>query len=418
MLIFVLVLGPFTAYFSYTFMKMDFFTVMQLFSYIGVALLLIFRNSINPIRFPRYLLFYLLFVVYIFYADLYRLDREFKVKYLFDNYLIGGFNFMLIIENLKFSKKHFRLMLDISKKILIIAFIVIVIQQVYNPNFFVRPDLTEALFTERGSSESRLISIYSFMGVMSAGLGFVPLFILVVEYLDKRNKKILIWLVLGLLFAILTKARWVMLNTLLVFFVLLIGHKDKIKRVLKYFLVFPVFLILFSLALNTTGVNVTGIVEDRILEKDKDISDKSAGTRLLAFTIFKKFFWDHPLFGAGNIKYGMGGTGENEYKLRRALNKKSSQLHVGYLSLLYRYGLIGGVLFIGFLYLMLRKLYKDSKRTTYWAPFLGVLGFVLANFTLVYFSFYQMGLLLVLLANKYYLEENKTHKLLRYAQGN
>lgn len=350
-----------------------------------------------------------------FYSDLYRLDREFKVKYLFDNYLIGGFNFMLIIENLNFTKKHFLAMVSISKKILIIAVIVIIIQQVFDPNFFVRDDLSEALFTDRGSSESRLISIYSFMGVMSAGLGFVPIFILVVEYLDKRKKKILIWLTLGLLFAILTKARWVMLNTLLVFFVLLIGHKDKSKRILKYFLIFPLLLVLGSFALTSTGLNVTGIIEERILEKDKDINDKSAGTRLLAFTIFNKFFWDHPFLGAGNVKYGMGGTGENEYKLRRALNKKSSQLHVGYLSLLYRYGLIGAFFLLGFLYLLLRKLYKDSRQTRYWAPFLGVLGFALANLTLVFFTFFQMGLLLVLLANKYYLKQYQTNSLKEYA---
>ena len=40
-----------------------------------------------------------------------------------------------------------------------------------------------------------------------------------------------------------------------------------------------------------------------------------------------------------------------------------------------------------------------------WAPFLGFLGFVLANTTLVTFNVGQMGLILVLLADRYYSQD-------------
>ena len=47
-------------------------------------------------------------------------------------------------------------------------------------------------------------------------------------------------------------------------------------------------------------------------------------------------------------------TYKQEFKLRQFLKGRSSQIHVGYLSLFYLYGLIGGVFFISFLKSILR----------------------------------------------------------------
>ena len=391
------------AFVTYDILNIDFTRIMQLLSYIGVILILVFRKSDNPIKFPSYLFFYLLFILYVFYSAFYQLDRTFKVSYLFSNRLIGAFNFMFIIENLKISKKHYELLIKISTRVLVIAVLVILIQQTINKNFFIRKDLIEAGSAISGSKD-RLNSIYSWIGTNVAGFGFVPVFIIIIEYLDKKKKKILGLIMIGVVFAVLTKARWIMVNTLLVFVLLFVNHKNKSLIFFKYLTIIPMILVVMFFALNSVGIDSKKIVEDRILESDKkDISKKSAGTRLLAIKVFNKLYWYNPIFGKGSIKYGMGGTGKQDYELKKALAGHSSQLHVGYLSVLYMYGILGASFFFIFLILLIRKLYKDAKKTGYWAPLLGALGFVLANVTLVTFNFFQMGLLLSLVVNTYYL---------------
>ena len=405
-LILVLALGPISGFLVVRFLKLDFYSLMQMFSFIGVIFILLFRKNNQKVIFPRYLLFYLLFILYVFYSDLIMLNRPFKANYLIHNYFIGGFNFMFIIENIKINKKLFLFIIRISKLLILFAVVVIVIQQIIDPNFLINPAFLENMFYGESANQTRLRSIYSYMTSMSFGLDFVPVFLFVVEYLDRRNDKVLIWIVCGLLYTLLTKARWIMLNSLFVFPQLIIGYKDKSKRMFKYLIVLPFFLVVLSGASSLVGIDINGIVEERILESNKkNLNEKSASSRLLAFELFNKFFWDKPFFGAGNYKYGMGGSGKNEYKLRRALNKRSSQLHVGYLSLLYWYGIFGGFLFLSFLYLLLKMLFHDAKKTNMWAPFFAFLGFALANVTLVYFSLFHAGLILALYANKYYLDE-------------
>lgn len=406
-----MVLAPFVAYFLLNFLNRDFLTTIQLFSYLGVILILIHGSKKKPIKFPKYLLFYLLFVLYIFFSTFYLLDRDFKIKYLITNRELGAFNLMLIVENTTISKKYFNLSIDLSKKILIIAILMIIIQQGINPNLFVHPEVAY-MATLEPATESRLHSIYSWINMYSNGFAFVPVFLIVVELLDKQKKKILIWIVFGLIYAILTKTRWAMVNALMVFAFLFINHKDKTKRFFKYIFIIPVIMVSTYVVLNAVGINAKGIVEDRILESGK--KQQSASTRLLAFKVFNDFFWKEYLLGAGNVKFGMGSDvkSRNPYALRRALHG-SSQIHVGYLSLFYIYGLAGGSIFMAFLFTMMTKLYRNSKKTTYWSPFIGILGFVVGNLTFVTFSMLEMGLILALLMNKYFVDENKKQQRLK-----
>ncbi len=378
---------------------------MILLSYIGVILLFIFKKRSHPIIFPKYLLFYLLFVIFIFYSTFIRLDRTFEIKYLFSNAKIGCINLMFIIENIPIPKKYFQNLLKISKIILIVAFVVIIIQQAYDPTFFVYPEYAKmSEVVGQGVNQNRLFSIYSWIGgLTTVGFGFVPIYILIVEEKEKDNKDILIWILLGLTFALLSKARWIMINTLLVFIIMLIHNRDKFKIFFKYLIILPiVFFIAFN-ALKAIGIDAQGIVMSRVLESDsKNLSQKSAGTRLLAYEALNRFYWDNPFFGKGDVKYGMGGAGKPDYQLERFLGGRSSQIHSGYASLLYRYGLVGGVLFLGFLILFFIRIYRSAQTTKRWAPFLGFLGFAIANLTLVNFDIFHMGFILALVAVKYY----------------
>jgi hypothetical protein len=257
----------------------------------------------------------------------------------------------------------------------------------------------EAVFN---ASDNRLLSIYSYLGrILGAGLAFVPIFILITEIFYKQNKKILIWLLMGAIFAFLTKARWTMVFFSLVF--LLFVFNKSLKKLFRYILILPLIISISFSALSIVGINAQGILEERILETNKkNFNETSASTRLLAFKAFDKLYWKNPVFGTGDVKYGMGGTGEQSYELRRILGGRSSQIHVGYLSLFYLYGLVGGILFLLFLFFLLKRLYKDGKITGYWSPFIVFIGFSLNNFTEVNFSVFEMGLLVVLFANTYF----------------
>lgn len=403
-------IAPFVAYILFIGANMDFYRTFQLFTFFGVSLILMYASKKNTIRFPKYLFFYLLFVLYVYYSAFFQLDRKFELKYLFSNKFVGAFNMMFIIENITFSKKYFKRILKVSKYVLIIAFIVLLIQQVINKNFFVRPDLASKFATDV-SSEDRLDSIYSWLNPNSIGYGFVPIFIIIAEILSKQKKKLLYWMLFGLIFAIISKARWVMINALMVLFLLIINQKNKFNKALKYAFLVPLIAIGTYVMLNSVGIDAKGIVEDRILEKNNKASHQSASTRLLAFKVFDKLYWKNALFGVGNRKYGMGSSQKSvhNYELRKALGGASSQIHVGFLMLFYMYGLIGGGFFVTFIVLILLKLYKDAKFTTYWGPFLGFLGFAISNLTLVNFSVFEMGLLVSLFANKYYVNRHKNH---------
>ncbi len=402
----MLAIAPFAAFIFFSATGSEYMFLIQLMSYVGVVLLLIFRINYNPIIFPRYLFFYLLFVLYVFYSTFVLLDREFKMQYLMSNPIIGSFNIMFIIENITIDKKQYRWIIKISKRVLIAAILVILYQEAVDVTFFLRTDtdVFERATSVFGKTQNRLLSIYSWVGdFLAIGYGFVPVFLIIIEDLIKQKKKVLIWLLAGIIFAFLSKQRWIMVNTILVFFILIVHQKDKLKQILKLMIFVPIIYLGSVTILDAVGLNATGIINDRILESDKKkMNQKVASTRLLAFESFDRFFWDQPLFGIGDIKYGMGGIGKHDYKLQRFLNHRSAQIHVGYLSLLYKFGIIGGFLFLGFQYLFLKKMLRIAKRTKYWAPFLCFVGYALGNFTQVHFAIFYMGLLIALFAEKYY----------------
>ncbi|RPD94359.1 hypothetical protein EGM88_12330 [Aureibaculum marinum] len=381
--------------------------------YLGVILLFFYAKKGKPVKIPRYAIFYLLFVIYAYISEFIFLDRDFKSIFLVSNPMIGSFLALIIVENLEVRLKYMNSILKFSNILLIVAFIVILLQQVIGQEFMTNPDYMRD-WGGGDETESRLVSIYSYISPVAVGFGFVPVFILITELLikSKKNKKLLLYVLLGLLFSFLTKTRWIMLNALMVFLLLYFNHRKQLTSFYKYLILVPSIVVIALFVGESFGLKTMGIVEDRILEKDSGgVGKGSASSRILAFTAFSQVYMDNPILGRGNVKYGMAGTGEQDSKLKKILGGKSSQLHVGYLSLLYIYGLVGGIFFLGFIYLILKRLYKNAEKTGYYGPFVAFLGFALANLTLVTFTFFEMGLILALLFNKFYLQSLKQKDL-------
>ncbi len=160
---------------------------------------------------------------------------------------------------------------------------------------------------------------------------------------------------------------------------------------------------LYYVALSV-NIPVDKFINERILEKTSGgLEHSAAGTRILAANVFVKLFPDNPVFGVGQRLWDYGSTGDQT--LATALQGRSSQMHVGYLTLLYDYGIAGAIPFILFLIAITKKLYKDSKLHNNWGVFLGFLGFIVSNLTLVNFSLLFSGIIILLVYNNHLLEK-------------
>ena len=134
----------------------------------------------------------------------------------------------------------------------------------------------------------------------------------------------------------------------------------------------------------------------------------SAKSRILSYEVFLKVFPANPYLGVGP---------ETKKDVVDLLMGEAPIIHVGYLSYLYFYGIIGCIPIFLVLFFLLRDAWNVGRRSNFWGSFYGLLSFCFANFTLVYFNFSEMGIILAVLYIKYYkstfpntLVENKIKK--------
>ena len=90
-----------------------------------------------------------------------------------------------------------------------------------------------------------------------------------------------------------------MVNSILVLILLIVNEREKIFQLLKIVLILPLVILCSYIVLNFLGVDAYGIGKRELFESDKGSSKKSAGTRILAFEAFNRFFWDQPILGTG-----------------------------------------------------------------------------------------------------------------------
>ncbi len=350
------------------------------------------------LRLEKYIIFYILFFIYQTIVNSLKIpDYSFNFKQLYlNNYLIPIFVFILI-ENTVIQSDIYEQIIKISKVILVFATIIIVYQATINNQFLVYTTYMEEWYST--DIVPRYPSIYSWLSQFGIGLVFIPTLGLVIgDKLFKNEKNILPWYLMGFIVAFLSLFRWVMLNMLLLIPMYVIAKKINVLNILKI-TIYVIFIVAATyFILKAVGINLDAIINDRILQDNahRDIQSNSAYTRILAFQLFFDFFPKNPIWGHG---------GYLGYDLVTRLAGRSSQIHVGYLSLLYYWGIVGGILYLLFMYFLFKKLYRIAKITNNWSPFLGWVCFALANSTLVILGPNQAGLYLSLAVAKYF--ENK-----------
>jgi len=357
--------------------------------------------------FPKYAGYFALFVLYTIISDVFIAGRSLSIKYFYGNELLGSLLALLVVENYKnynpkiLNNHHFIFIVTI-----IAALVVILIQQTFDEMFFVFEERVEMELGQYDVTENRLPSIFSWTGNLDIGFVFIPMLCLVTGYLlNKKKKSAPFYFIIGAIVVFLSRNRWIMVNYLVMFFMYATYYRTSLKNFIKYSLGIIATLYIALTILSWANVPVQQIIDNRILEKSQGgLGEGSAGSRIVAIQVFTQLFPKNMLIGKGML-HGFGGESK-DYELVRELAGRSSQIHIGYLSLLYYYGLVGGFLYLTFIVLITRKLYRDAKTTYYWGPFFGFLGLVLANFTLVSLSFFNAGLILCLFFNQVYLNRH------------
>jgi hypothetical protein len=323
--------------------------------------------------------------------------------------LLSSFLILLIIENSKFSSKFIRRFTRVNIFILCLAFFVIIIQQLIDNTFFINIDSQSvSKYLNQSENQIRLWSIYSWIGLLESGLGFVPILgSIICIQLRKRteNKKIIAGLfIAGFIFSFLTKSRYIMLNMLMLIFLFVVYKKIQFVRLFRYAFLLVIFSMTAFFILDFSGVEVSSITNERILNIEAGgVLSGSAGTRIYAFYVFNELFYNQPILGKGKLHAFDGQS--KDYELVDLLGKKSSQIHVGYLSLFYYYGMVGGMLFLIFLFLFLKKLFFESKLIGFWGGFFAIIIFSIDNLTLVEFSIFYSGIIISLVYHQYFLNK-------------
>jgi O-antigen ligase len=405
-LLIIATFSPFLAYFVKTLGDLSFPYLLNIFLYLSAFLVFVFYYG--KVSFPNYLIYYTLFVVYTIISDFGIVDKPFDFKYLYTNQMIGSILMFFFIENGRYEETTVNKYMKYNLYILFVAFVVILIQQAVNHRFLVYDQWVEGYTYSAAESEIRLPSIYSYMdSSLNAGFSFVGILAIILANRIRENRSLLHLLVLftaGAIYCFLTKYRWIMLNFLVLFFLFYIYKNFRTKRFLSFtFSIILALVMIYNVAL-AINIPVDKFINERILERTSGgLEHSAAGTRVLAANVFLKLFPDNPVFGVGQRLWDYGSTGDQA--LTSALHGRSSQMHVGYLTLLYNYGIVGAIPFVLFLIAITKKLYKDSKLHNNWGVFLGFLGFTISNLTLVNFNLLLSGIIILLAYNNSLLQK-------------
>lgn len=353
-----------------------------------------FVFSGSKFRYPKYLLFLIPLSIYYFIwnivnGELDDLSPVEIINYIYHFRWIYLICFLILVENTFFDDKFISDLVVIIKVTIVLAFIFSFIQLIYDPSFFT-PDELRIRYLLRSQYNMRLTSIFGFLSWSELGISFVPLVsILIGYYLHKKIELHYLWLVLAGLVIFSSKSRWVYLNFIVILMQYPLVKGIDFRKVLRLSIIGVFTIVASILILQSVGFYITEFIEQRLLSE-------TASTRLLAIEMFTNFFPKNPFFGSGL---------HVSEELSKAIGGRSSQIHVGYLSHLYEYGIVGTLFIFGFWILIFKDLYITARRSNYYGSLFAFIAFLVANLTLVYYSIFYYGLLITFIFNKYFKDQ-------------
>lgn len=356
----------------------------------------IYLTFIKIVAFPKYLIPLLIYIVYVFIWSI--INGNLERRGFIANYLINSmhpaFIFLLIIENVKFTNKFIVNSIKYIKLTMVVAFAFTIIQLIIDPSFFSASQLS----TDNQEVFSKYLirrgSIYGYLDPNGIGLTFLPLVSILVGYNVLNKKSTFGWLIIAGIVAIATNSRYVIISFILIILQYLFVQDSKTLR-FKRILIISASVLIVIMVFYYVGYNFEEFYSKRLFAEGAIENT----TRYLAYETFLYFFPKTIYFG----------TGEHlTARIAESLAGRSSQIHIGYLSHLVTYGIVGSSLLFTFWFLLARRLFQVAKKTKYYGSIFAFLIFLWANFTLVYYSVFTYGLVFAFIFSKYYSDINNS----------
>ncbi len=346
------------------------------------------------IIFPKYLYYLAVYILYLLIWDLY--NYAYNDIILFEvirKPYIEIISFIVIVENIVIERKFIEKCTKLFKYTILLSFVFVVIQIAINPTFFIHETLIE-LSGSIDKYQIRRSSIFGFVSLNSYGLDFLPILALLCSALLIKKKKVLwVYLILGGIISFGTNTRYIMVGYLLILTMIFVQSKLDPNKTFKYVLIVSFVGFLGIQLFEYLGYDIWAFYNDRLFKE----ATMGNSTRYLALLAFLKFFPQSPWFGTGihltnDIKIFLGGV--------------SSQIHVGYLSHLVSYGIIGSIPLFIFWYKIIKRFFHNARLTKRYGSFYAFLIFLWANMTMVQYPIFGYGIIMAFVFDKFYLDRN------------
>lgn len=341
---------------------------------------------------PKYCFYALLFCLYIAF-DQWFLETEniFTLKYWYSNDYLQFIAMAIILESMTIEPKTIKNFIRIFKLYIISGLVISIIQLVFNPSFFTYLPFLPMNNPEYENLYHKIIlsgrypSVFGFLGSDN----FTRIFPLLVScflgfYLI--NKKKIPSIYIGLSAIIILISRWRIAYLCFIIVISQIVKKGKVKKIVGVTVVLFVIIGLFFNLVEYLGLDVHENFGERIMS-DSGLS------RLYAFSWFWQVFPQKPLFGTGGVK---------EKELLDLIEGKSYGIHVGYLSLFYHWGLIGGTFFLLLCWHLYQRFYLCFKRTNFTGALWGIISYLCINLTDFEFDFNKIGIYFLIIFTVFY----------------
>jgi len=298
---------------------------------------------------------------------------------------------LLVSYNTRITEKQHHRLVQMMIVTIIISLIVS-IYQLFQPSFL---DFTSKINIQGSIYTIRRASIFLNVSPLELGFTFLPLLALVtVELLSKKSNYIVPVLLGGGIVAVLSNTRWIIVGYVIILLMVALQYRSKFLGRVRTLSLSILVLVLLVYMISFLGYDFGRFWDERLLVEGS--LDRT--TRFLAFENFLVYFPRTPWFGTGVH------LTDEIYAASRAVG--SSQIHIGYLSHLVSFGLLGSMLLFGFFFRLGQMLYLNAKRTGYWGSFYGFMVFIWGNATFVHFQLFYYGLIMLFVFDKYYIDKH------------
>lgn len=372
--------------------------VMTIYGIFSVLLffILLLTKKIRNISFPKYLIPVIILAIYYFIWNFFNgnIEENGILTALVRDYHIFTVTTIVLIVNTSFPDKFITKMIFLLKLTVVPAIIVSVIQATVAPLFLTPLSyLIENRAYLGNIYEMRPPSIFGYLDANDCGLTFPPILSIILAYylITKKDKvKTIFIMFLGGLVCLLSNSRYNMLNFLIVLTESIKLKSFNMRKALAYTVLIGAGIGFSAILLtNYVGYDLDVFIKERIMSE-------SATSRLLAFELLYKFFPQNPIFGTGL---------RVTQDLAAEIKGITSQIHVGYLSVIFEYGFLGAGLTFLFWYKVAINFYKNAQETRFWGSFFGFLTFLAANMVLVQYYIYFYGIMLLFIFDSYFKEK-------------